>query len=166
MPEYPAEPITAEDYANFTQWIPRYKKPARSCEYCRSLHLECFFTFENQRACSACNALFRPCSFVVASQNNAVMDTLHTVEEYAIAEQGAMTGVKALRSFDRHGAEQEDDDYSSRKTGTRFSKETIKTLKKWLVLQPVILKVDTNGLSLGWISIVIIHIQLRRRKTS
>src|SRR5947208_6908168 len=58
-----AASIPAEDYANFTQWISRFGKPDQPCEYCRSRHLDCWFTYANQTACSPCNALFRPCSF-------------------------------------------------------------------------------------------------------
>ena len=129
-----AASIPAEDYANFAQWIPRFGKPDQPCEYCRSRHLDCWFTFANQTACSPCNALFRPCSFSTqAAKSSAVMDTLHVVQEDSTVERGSLTGVVALKSWDRSGTEiQDDEDRPSRKTGTRFPRSAIKILKDWM----------------------------------
>jgi hypothetical protein len=124
------------DLSNFATWIPRYSKPAAPCDYCASRHLECWFTFERQSSCSACCALFRPCSFAVEGPNpTLVMDTLHVVQEDEVQYNGELTGVKALRSWDRTPLDKRgDDERSTGKTGTRFPREATTILKKWVDL--------------------------------
>ncbi|KAF2675186.1 hypothetical protein BT63DRAFT_420407 [Microthyrium microscopicum] len=130
-----ADPETL-DYGNFAKWIPRYELPEKACEYCRSRGLECWYTYENQTGCSACCALFRPCSFTVENHLPVLMDTLHVVHEDTVQDSGELTGAIALRCWDRsamdHPQLKEDDRPSRRSTGTRFSKEAIKTLKGWI----------------------------------
>lgn len=116
---------------NFHSFIPRYEKPDQPCEYCRSRQLECFLTFEGQKACSPCSALFRACSFTqTETRAKVVMDTLHVVTEDQCCETGALTGVVALKSWvdPRH----EDPDRTTKKTGIRFSRESVRILKDWL----------------------------------
>jgi len=128
------EPGAKLEYSNFTKWIPCFSRPAFPCAYCRSRHLECWFTYEGQQECSACNALFRPCSFTV-EQHPDLMDTLHPVQEDVVQTEGCMTGIKALRSFDRTPLDNPlglDDERPSRKSGTRFSREAVLVLKKWV----------------------------------
>lgn len=63
------------------------------------------------------------------------MDTLATVTEDVVHDSGAMTGIKALRSYDRtpmDNPEGVDDERPSRKSGARFSREAILALKKWI----------------------------------
>jgi Homeobox KN domain/Tc5 transposase DNA-binding domain len=50
-----------------------------------------------------------------------------------VQSNGEMTGMKALRSWDRTPLDHpEDDERSSRKTGTRFSREAVKIMKSWM----------------------------------
>jgi hypothetical protein len=135
QPEESAPNIEPEDYANFAAWISRYSKPSEGCQNCRSKKMECFFTYEGQKSCSPCNALFRECSFCATeARPRAVMDTLHAVQEDETMEQGAFTGIVALKSFDRSALEpqDEDNDRTSRKTGTRFPRAAVKILKDWM----------------------------------
>lgn len=126
------------DFSNFAKYIPRFSKPDAPCDYCKSRHLECWFTFEGQTSCSACSALFRPCSFAVEGLNPILlMDTLHVVQEDEVQSSGGLTGVKALRSWDRTPLDKRpsnDDNRSTGKTGTRFPKEATAILKKWVEL--------------------------------
>jgi hypothetical protein len=126
---------TKLDFNNFIKWIPRYSKPASACEYCKSRHLECWFTMEDQTSCSACCALFRSCSFSVENPHPPVlMDTLHPVQEDIVQPNGALTGLKALRCWDRTPMDHPDyEDDRSRRSSTRFSKEAILVLRKWYV---------------------------------
>jgi Homeobox KN domain len=130
------EATTNLDLSNFAKWIPRYSKPDAPCDYCKSRHLECWFTFENQTSCSACCALFRPCSFTVEDLHPVVlMDTLHVVQEDVVQSNGCLTGVKALRSWDRtplDNPQTNEDERPTRKTGTRFPREAVTILKKWV----------------------------------
>lgn len=99
------------------------------------MKMECWFTYENQKSCSPCTALFRECSFCATeARPRAVMDTLHVVQEDVTMEQGAFTGIVALKSYDRSALEPQDDDNdrTCRKTGTRFSRSAIKVLKDWM----------------------------------
>jgi hypothetical protein len=62
------------------------------------------------------------------------MDTLQVVEEDVTMEQGAFTGIVALKSYDRSALEPQDEenDRTSRKTGTRFPRAAVKVLKDWM----------------------------------
>ena len=126
--------LQPENYANFKAWIPRYAKPDAPCVYCKSKGLECFFTYEGQHFCSPCNALFRQCSFNHKMNPTVVMDTLHPVAEDQAQEQGGLTGITAMKSWDRAGFDylDEDGDRPSRKTGTRFPRSAVKILKDWM----------------------------------
>ncbi|KAE9966919.1 hypothetical protein BLS_006682 [Venturia inaequalis] len=131
----PIEPVP--DYANFAAYIPRYSKPEKCCEYCAQKNLQCFFTYDGQRFCSPCSALFRSCSFVDGPRTNAVhMDTLQVVQEDIPMDRGEVTGIAALKSFDRTAFEVQDmeDDRPSTKTGTRFPRTAVKILKDWMDL--------------------------------
>jgi hypothetical protein len=129
-----ADPVSNDlDFSNFAKWIPRYSKPETSCGYCKSRQLECWFTYEGQTSCSACNALFRPCSFTFHDQPTVLMNTLHVVQEDSVQSNGELTGMKALRSWDRTPLDHpEDDERSCRKTGVRFSREAVKVMKNWM----------------------------------
>jgi hypothetical protein len=127
--------IEPEDYANFAAWISRYSKPDEGCQNCQEKKMECFFTYEGQKTCSPCNALFRECSFCATeARPRGTMDTLHVVQEDQTMEQGTFTGIVALKSFDRSALEPQDgdNDRMSRKTGTRFSRMAVKILKDWM----------------------------------
>jgi homeobox KN domain-containing protein/Tc5 transposase-like DNA-binding protein len=130
-----AEPGAKLEYSNFTKWVPCFSRPAHACAYCKSRHLECWFTYEGQQDCSACKALFRPCSFTVAQHPEVFMDTLHTITEDVVHANGALTGTKALRCFDRTPLDNPlaiDDDRPTRKSGIRFSREAVLVLKRWI----------------------------------
>lgn len=99
-------PMETQEFNNdFSSWIPRYSKPEQACDYCRDRQLDCFtFTlYEGHTTCSPCNALFRHCSFSKAPTDQqrpkGALDTLHLVPEDVCQEQGAMTGLKSLKSF-------------------------------------------------------------------
>ncbi|TID12824.1 Homeobox protein TGIF1 [Venturia nashicola] len=129
----PIEPVP--DYANFAAYIPRYSKPEKCCEYCAQKNLQCFFTYDGQKFCSPCSALFRSCSFVDGPRTNVVhMDTLQVVQEDIPMDQGEVTGIAALKSFDRTAFEVQtvEDDGPSVKTGTRFPRAAVKILKDWM----------------------------------
>jgi hypothetical protein len=125
------------DLSNFSKWIPRYSKPSSACDYCRSRRLDCWFTFENQAGCSACCALFRCCSFTYENPHPPVMmDTLHTVTEDQVQDMGQVTGLKALRCWDRTPLDfpdyEEDGEQCARKSSARFPKEAVQVLRKWI----------------------------------
>jgi len=132
--EGPCPTTAPEDYANFAKWIPRFGRPEQPCEYCRSKHLDCWFTFVNQKSCSPCNALFRSCSFATQeAKSSAFMDTLHVVQEDSTVERGSLTGLIAMKSWDRAGVDAQDvEERPTRKTGTRFSRAAVKILKDWM----------------------------------
>ncbi|KAJ9667676.1 hypothetical protein H2201_002211 [Coniosporium apollinis] len=125
----------AEFNNDFSSWIPRYSKPEQACDYCRSRQLECFKTFEGQKSCSPCNALFRSCSFDEAQQpekrQRGLLDTLDHVPENECRELGGLTGIKSLRSLG-HTLGTDDGDWGSRKSGVRFTLPQLKALKSWM----------------------------------
>jgi hypothetical protein len=62
------------------------------------------------------------------------MDTLQVVQEDQLMDRGEVTGIAALKSFDRSAFEMQDleDDRPSVKSGTRFPRTAIKILKDWM----------------------------------
>ncbi|TKX24736.1 homeobox KN domain-containing protein 2 [Elsinoe australis] len=129
----------AEDYANFENWIPTFVKPGQPCDYCRSKGLDCHMYF-GKITCTACNSLFRSCSFarVSRSENDPLpdankittkytqhVDTLHTVQEDICTERGAYTGTKTLRSKTTTNSD------DGKKSAVRFSRAALKILRDW-----------------------------------
>jgi len=61
------------------------------------------------------------------------MDTLHVVQEDSTVERGSLTGLIAMKSWDRAGVDAQDvEERPTRKTGTRFSRAAVKILKDWM----------------------------------
>lgn len=128
-----------------SQWIPQFMRPEKPCEYCRVRRLNCYIT-RGESQCTSCNALFRECSLVTsrdAADNPpaaTLLDILHVVDEDVAKEQGAIVGIKALRS--KAGASgarlpsDSDGPTSSKRNGIRFSKHAIKILRDWLDAHP------------------------------
>lgn len=123
------------DYAPaiYSNHIPTYYKPSVRCGYCISLNLECkVFTNEGNKSCAACQSLFRKCSFLLESNESSRgrVDTLHTVDEDAAQEQGALTGIRPTFTA---GASHEDV-RRQMMTGRncRFSKPIVKVLRRWV----------------------------------
>lgn len=100
------------------------------------MKLDCFFTYDDQESCGACNALFRPCNLKYEQTRPAgIIDTLHPVLEDQCIEQGQQTGIVTMRSTSNVGHRRISDDDSrlpGRKTGIRFSRANIKILKDWM----------------------------------
>lgn len=91
--------------------------------------------------CNSCNALFRQCSLITdkaAASGNPpaayLLDTLHVVDEDAAKEQGAVVGIKSLRSkAGAIGARLDSDGpTSSKRNGIRFPRQAVKILRDWL----------------------------------
>ncbi|KAF2704399.1 hypothetical protein K504DRAFT_461160 [Pleomassaria siparia CBS 279.74] len=129
---------------DFSNWIPRYHKPAQPCDYCRSKSLECFIYNSNGSAvsvCSPCNALFRPCSFsdpekMHMQKSRTALDTLDMVAENEERCVGGLTGKKQMRSLGHMGPiVDEGGDIGPKKgaAAARFPRTSIKILKDWIV---------------------------------
>lgn len=131
------------DYSKFSDWIPKFVQPDEPCEYCRNRGLSCFQAW-GKLTCTACDTLWRQCSFVhikTAQENTdrhdstqltlGLVDTLHSVAEDECQEHGGLTGVRPLRSKGGANVGTRTDD-ASRKSTTRFSRAAIKILKQWL----------------------------------
>ncbi|EMD00787.1 hypothetical protein BAUCODRAFT_29157 [Baudoinia panamericana UAMH 10762] len=136
--------LNEPDYSKFENWIPRFVRPEKPCDYCRSKRLDCYLDRENP-SCKACQSLFRECSFTntqtlegLNSNTRALLDTLHAVDENGAQEQGTLTGVKPLRSFQGHSGTTtppvnlDDAPGSSKRNGIRFPKHAVKILRDWL----------------------------------
>jgi len=151
------EPITTDpllgleepDYSKFENWIPRFTRPEKPCDYCRSRRLNCYFQ-RGESHCTPCMSLFRECSFSnsqtleafnYAEGNSAFLDTLHAVDEDAAKEHGAFTGIKPLASKAyRNGTSTpvrgDDAPGSTKRNGIRFPRHAVKTLRDWLDAHP------------------------------
>ncbi|PNS15130.1 Homeobox protein knotted-1-like 7 [Sphaceloma murrayae] len=143
LTKFNADGREAEDYANFESWIPTFVKPDQPCDYCRSKGLYCHMYF-GKITCTACNSLFRPCSFARITNADASIpdananhnkytqhiDTLHTVQEDVCNERGAYTGIKMLRSKANASTPKLDAD-DSKKPAVRFSRAAVKVLRDW-----------------------------------
>lgn len=128
----------------YQSFMPNFYKPAIRCRYCDVRNLECkVFLNEGNKSCFTCTSLFRGCSFVEKSEptKNHHVDTLHSVSEDAIVEQGTLTGIRptytAGASLQEIKQEMErrgrcNGDPSNCHVGARFSKHIVRILKKWL----------------------------------
>lgn len=101
-----------------------------------------------QASCNACASLFRECSFAntrtleafnqVDNGTSDLLDTLHSVDEDTVRDQGTMTGIKPLAS--KRGALsgtstppiRDDAPGSSKRNGIRFPRHAVKILRDWL----------------------------------
>ena len=143
-----AEPATALDTADtemagfddFPSWIPGWIIPSVPCDYCRSRQLECMVIYKGQDACTSCVTLFRCCSFnreKVPGPKNAQgeppgLATLHGVSEDSVTTCGEKIGRRLLRSTDNLTDDMAFLEPKGRKTGTRFSRESVRILKNWV----------------------------------
>lgn len=102
--------------------------------------MQCFQSW-GKLTCTACDTLFRHCSFVhvEAGQQDSdrrdsthlgLIDTLHSVAEDTCQEQGTFTGVRPLRSKGVVAVIARSDD-GSKKASPRFSRAALKVLKQW-----------------------------------
>ena len=122
------------------QWIPKFIRPEKPCDYCRSRRLNCYKT-RGEAKCTACSTLFRECSLethdAILDIPEFALDTLHVVDEDIVKEQGTMTGIKQLKSKGR-GANSstsvrpDDEPGSSKRNGIRFPRHAVKTLRDWV----------------------------------
>jgi hypothetical protein len=137
---------TGPDFnTDFSTHLPRYQKPAHSCDYCRSKGLECFIydaDGSGRVRCSPCNALFRPCSFsdferLPALRQKTALDTLDVVGEDDERCFGGLTGKKQMRSLGHMGPIEDDNPGDERpKKGAaaaRFPRAAVKALKDWML---------------------------------
>ncbi|PGH37049.1 hypothetical protein GX50_00032 [[Emmonsia] crescens] len=114
--------------------VTRAKEP---CDLCRSRGLDCFMAKRGvmqNNGCTCCISLYRECSFTRTKPHEKGLDTLHVVSEDSYVPIGSFTGKKLLRSFHGGtcGTTFEETDPKGRKSGARFSREAIRTLKTWL----------------------------------
>ncbi|KAF2830694.1 hypothetical protein CC86DRAFT_391553 [Ophiobolus disseminans] len=165
---------SAEFNTDFSTHLPRYQKPAHSCDYCRSKGLECFIydcDGSGRVRCSPCNALFRPCSFTdveksPAFKQNTALDTLDVVGEDDERCFGGLTGKKQMRSLGHMGPIDDDNNQGEERpkkgaAAARFPRPALKVLKDWMMQHfdhpyptdedKELLKQQT-GLSIGQIS--------------
>ncbi|KAK4898517.1 hypothetical protein LTR27_004114 [Elasticomyces elasticus] len=155
MSDWPLEPnalitqpaLDEPDYSQFENWIPRFIRPVKPCDYCKSKRLDCFLT-RGEITCNPCRSLFRCCSLknsntlestnYVDKHSGTFLDTLHAVDENSAKEQGTFTGVKPLLSKAAHGSgtstpvRPDDAPGSLKRNGIRFPRHAVKTLRDWL----------------------------------
>ena len=127
--------------SDFSTWLPRYRQCKHPCEYCHSLRLECFIfndagAGDDSAGCSACNALFRSCSFTAPKhqqrKSKTALDTLDIVDEDRCGQFGGLTGKYTMRSLGHVGPMEDEDQPSSKKNSTRFPHSAVKVLKDWM----------------------------------
>ncbi|KAK4569380.1 hypothetical protein LTR86_003143 [Recurvomyces mirabilis] len=133
------------DYSKFENWIPRFVRPEKPCDYCKSKRLDCYLQ-RGQASCTPCKSLFRECSLTNSQTLESVnyfdkdrgtfLDTLHAVDEDQCC-QGGLTGIKTLRSKGHSGTVtppvfEDDAPGSSKRNGMRFPRNAVKILREWL----------------------------------
>ena len=100
----------------------RAKEP---CDLCRKMGLDCFISQRGVmlHGCTCCISLYRECSFTHQKQPGGFMTTFPGISEDAMVGEGAISGRRALKSYD---------DSRPRKNGARFCRDAVKILKSWL----------------------------------
>lgn len=139
-------PVEDPDYSKFENWIPRFVRPEKPCDYCRSKRLNCYLQ-RGEATCTPCHSLFRDCSLSnsntleslnhVDKHTGTFLDTLHPVDEHTQQRNGARIGIMPLLSkCGRSGYAtphiQDDAPGSSKRNGIRFPRQAIKVLRDWL----------------------------------
>nr|POF15361.1 homeobox protein pknox1 [Quercus suber] len=134
------------DYSKFENWIPRFIRPGKPCDYCRSKRLDCYLQ-RGEVSCAPCRTLFRECSLNNShtlesmNYNNSTttgmfLDTLHIVDEETAKERGTLTGIKPMNFRTRPSGTTtpvlDDEPGSSKRNGIRFPRHAVKTLRDWL----------------------------------
>ena len=143
-PEVPAPSGLEEpDYSRFEDWIPKFVRPGKPCDYCRSRRLMCYVQ-RGEPQCTPCATLFRECSLskstTLEANNYATnatgtfLDTLHLIDENAAHEHGNLTGIKPLKSKPSGSVPIRADDApgSSKRNGIRFPRHAVKILRDWI----------------------------------
>ena len=150
LPTADVDPFTGleePDYSKFENWIPRFVRPEKPCDYCRSKRLDCYLQ-KGFASCTPCQSLFRECSLTNSQTLESVnyfdkpvgvfLDTLHPVDEDTAREQGSLTGIRPLRSKDGRDSgtstpvRSDDAPGSSKRNGIRFPRHAVKILRDWL----------------------------------
>ncbi|KAK5108550.1 hypothetical protein LTR62_008207 [Meristemomyces frigidus] len=133
------------DYSKFEDFIPRFVRPEKPCDYCKSKRLNCYLQ-RGEATCTPCKSLFRCCSLENSNTLESInyfdkdrgtfLDTLHAVDEDQCCN-GGITGVKTLLSRGRTGmttppVNEDDAPGSSKRNGIRFPRHAVKVLRDWL----------------------------------
>jgi hypothetical protein len=98
----------------------------QACELCARTGLDCFLASRGAliTGCTCCISLYRECSFTHGQMPKGFRATFPGIAEDAQVCHGPMTeATRNMRSFE---------DAKSRKTGSRFPRDAVKILKKWL----------------------------------
>lgn len=139
----PPSGLEEPDYSRFEDWIPKFVRPGKPCDYCRSRRLMCYVQ-RGEPQCTPCATLFRECSLskstTLEANNYATnttgtfLDTLHLIDENAAHEHGNLTGIKPLKSKPSNGIAVRADDApgSSKRNGIRFPRHAVKILRDWI----------------------------------
>ncbi|KAK0319688.1 hypothetical protein LTR82_009394 [Friedmanniomyces endolithicus] len=139
--------LVEPDYSKFEDWIPRFIRPDKPCDYCRSKRLDCYLQ-RGARTCTPCRSLFRCCSLensntlestnYVNKHAGTFLDTLHSVDENTSKDQGTFAGVTTLMSKEGYGSgtstpvRADDGPGSTKRNGIRFPRHAVKILRDWL----------------------------------
>ncbi|CAK3758808.1 Homeobox TGIF1 [Lecanosticta acicola] len=139
----PSTGLEEPDYSRFENWLPRFVRPEKPCDYCRSRRLNCYVQ-RGEPHCTPCASLFRECSLsntTTLEANNQkygeFLDTLHLIDENTAKERGSLTGIKPLKSkpggSGTHTPVRADDaPGSSKRNGIRFPRHAVKILRDWV----------------------------------
>ncbi|TKA44145.1 hypothetical protein B0A54_04911 [Friedmanniomyces endolithicus] len=117
----PQTGLVEPDYSKFEDWIPRFVRPDKPCDYC---------SLENSNTLESTN--------YVHKHAGTFLDTLHSVDENTSKDQGTFAGVTTLMSKEGYGSgtstpvRADDGPGSTKRNGIRFPRHAVKILRDWL----------------------------------
>lgn len=128
-PHLPLPASGVPDLGTYCTDVGPMYRPERACDYCRGRGLECYMASYGmmQKGCTSCIALFRNCSLIQKNDTNP--DGFPGVFEEPALHGGLPLGPQVLQSA--QAPTLEEGGSTSRKSGTRFSRQAIRVLKDW-----------------------------------
>ncbi|WPG99996.1 homeobox protein pknox1 [Acrodontium crateriforme] len=143
LSSHPFGAVDEPDYSKPEDWIPRFTRPERPCDYCQSKRLECHLA-RGEASCTSCRSLFRECSLYTAHGRDGGTGSYkdesrarghHTASHRPSNVHSNSQKLKGESPSDSP-AFIDDAPGSSKRNGIRFPRHAVKLLREWLDAHP------------------------------
>ncbi|SMQ45496.1 unnamed protein product [Zymoseptoria tritici ST99CH_3D7] len=129
--------LAEPDYSKFENYIPKFIRPEKPCDYCHSKRMSCYLQ-QGEPFCTPCALLFRDCSLnndtSGPSRPDVSRNHFSNPEVLRVVSEDASTTKPALSRANSHPKIPLNDDApgSTKANGIRFPKHAVKILRDWL----------------------------------